>query len=89
MSEQGLDLCNLFIRGLEPEISSIRLQSMFEVCALLTSKLMSSLLDSSFVIEVLRFPLATGLWEGGVKQDSCRSKDRRKQVRRIPSIRGS
>ncbi|CAL8469500.1 g9041 [Coccomyxa elongata] len=28
--EQGLDLCNLYIRGLEPEISSARLQSMFE-----------------------------------------------------------
>ena len=29
--EPGLDLCNLYIRGLEPEISSARLQSMFEV----------------------------------------------------------
>ncbi|BDA44764.1 probable polyadenylate-binding protein, cytoplasmic and nuclear [Coccomyxa sp. Obi] len=29
-NEQGLDVCNLYIRGLEPEISSARLQSMFE-----------------------------------------------------------
>ena len=29
----GPDLCNLFIRGLEPDVSSMRLQTMFEVGA--------------------------------------------------------